>query len=101
MIATLTAQREEYVTECLATPLSPTPWQQCDIEALWHSTRFRRLAAWHGAALTVMLAQPSSAPIERVFSMLKSVVDDQQGQALQDFQAGAMMTYYNARERAR
>ena len=64
---------------CLVLRRFLTPWQQCNIEALWHSTRFRRLAAWHGAALTVMLAQPSSAPIERVFSMLKSVVDDQQG----------------------
>ena len=63
MLATLTAQRAEYVTECLATPLSSATWQGCDIEALWHSARFQRLAAWHSAALTVMLAQPSSAPI--------------------------------------
>jgi len=53
------------------------------------------------AAKVVMLAQPSSAPIERVFSMLQTVVADQQGNLLQDYQAGAMMTYYNSRERAR
>ena len=48
-----------------------------------------------------MLAQPSSAPIERVFSMLQTVIADQQGSALSDMQAGSMMTYYNSRERAR
>ena len=33
--------------------------------------------------------------------MLKTVVDDQQGQGLQDNQAASMMSYYNSRERAR
>ena len=51
-------------------------WQDCDIEALWHSSPFRLLGSWHQGALTVMLAQPSSAPVERIFSMLKTVIND-------------------------
>ena len=77
------------------------PWQDCDIEALWHSSPFRLLGSWHQGALTVMLAQPSSAPVERVFSMLKTVVSDQQCSGLADYQTGSMMLYYNTRERAR
>ena len=88
-----------YLAECKATP--PGPWKDADVEALWHEPRFQRVGFWHRAALLVMLAQPSSAPIERVFSMLKTVVDDQQGQSLQDYQASSMMSYYNSRERAR
>ena len=82
------------------------PWQDCDIEALWHSSQFRLLGRWHqgACALTVMLAQPSSAPVERVFSMLKTVVSDQQCRGLAlvaDYQTEPMMLYYNACERAR
>ena len=64
----------------MATP--PALWKDCDIEALWHEPRFQRVAFWHRAALAIMLAQPSSAPIERVFSaLLKTVhvVGDNQG----------------------
>ena len=37
----------------------------------------------------------------RVIIRVKTVVSDQQGSGLHDYQAGAMMTYYNSRERAR
>ena len=85
-----------------ATP--PALWKDCDIEALWHEPRFQRVAFWHRAALAIMLAQPSSAPIERVFSaLLKTVhvVGDNQGRGLSDYQSESMMIYYNSRERAR
>ena len=85
------------VDECMATPQAP--WRQCDVEALWHETRFRRLPFWHHATCVVMLALPSSAPMERVFSMLQTVVDDQQANGLADYHAGMM--YYYMRERAR
>jgi hypothetical protein len=40
-----------------------------------------------------MLAQPSSAPVERIFSMLKTVINDhdQQCGGLADYQTGSMM----------
>ena len=83
----------------------PLPhYGNCDIEALWHEPRFQRVAFWHRAALAIMLAQPSSAPIERVFSaLLKTVhvVGDNQGRGLSDYQSESMMIYYNSRERAR
>ena len=99
-----------YLAECMATP--PALWKDCDIEALWHEPRFQRVAFWHRAALAIMLAQPSSAPIkktvffsiERVFSaLLKTVhvVGDNQGRGLSDYQSESMMIYYNSRERAR
>ena len=72
-----------YVRECMATPQAP--WRQCDVEALWHETLFRRLPFWHHATCVVMLALPSSAPVERVFSMLQTVVDDQQANGLADY----------------
>ena len=42
---------------------------------------FQRVGFWHRAALFIMLAQPSSSPIESVFSMLKTVVDDRRVKA--------------------
>jgi hypothetical protein len=99
IITGLVSERAAYVAECLATPAAP--WKDCDVEALWHESRFQRMAAWHAGGRIVMLAQPSSAPVERVFSMLQTVVSDQQGNGLSDMQAGAMMVYYNSRERAR
>ena len=68
---------------------------------LWHSSPFRLLGSWHQGALTVILAQPSSAPVERIFSMLKTVVSDQQNRGLVDYQTGSMMLYSNIRERGR
>ena len=46
-----------------------------------------------------MLFQPSSAPIERVFSILKHLIGELQGKSLEDYQAGAMMVNYNQRQR--
>ena len=79
-IDALVNQRAAYVHECNATPAGA--WKECDVEALWHEQRFRLLGAWHAGGRIVMLAQPSSAPVERVFSMLQAVVGDQQGNAL-------------------
>ena len=100
ILTALLNEREAYVMQCLATPAAP-PLDACDVEAIWHETRFRRVASWHGGGRIVMLAQPSSAPIERVFSMLQTVVADQQGRGLSVYQVGAMLTYSNSRERAR
>ena len=79
------SMRAAYLAECLATPAQV--WQQADVEAIWQEARFQRVGSWHLAAKVVMLAQPSSAPIERVFSMLQTVVADQQGNLLQDYQS--------------
>jgi hypothetical protein len=97
VLAGLEAELSRYLSEVALTPV--TPWKECDIESLWQESRFRKLPFWHSAALNVMLHQPSSAPIERVFSILKYVVGDQQGGALEDYQCGAMMMNYNSRER--
>jgi hypothetical protein len=104
MLSGLTTNLGKYLQQ--VTLLKGDPADYCDpskvdIEAIWHSSPFRSLAFWHEAALQCVLHQPSSAPVERVFSILKSVVGDLQGKLLEDYQAGAMMTNYNQRERRR
>ena len=69
-IAALLAERTAYIAECLVTPAAP--WQQADVEGLWQQTHFRRWGTWHRAARAVMLAQPSSAPVERVNGVRRS-----------------------------
>ena len=86
----------------MLTPGDPADYKDVskfDIEAVWHTDSYRRLEFWYEAAHQAMLHQPSSAPVERVFSILKSVVGDLQASMLEDYQAGAMMTNYNQRER--
>jgi hypothetical protein len=48
----------------------------------------------------VMICQPSSAAAERVFSMLKALIgDQQQARALQGTQEANLMVRYNALKR--
>jgi hypothetical protein len=47
-----------------------------------------------------MILQPSSAAAERVFSMLKAIMgDQQQARSLEDYQEAAIMTRYNELQR--
>ena len=44
-----------------------------------------KLPSWAAAYKKVILCQPSSAAVERVFSILKSSFDTDQNQALEDY----------------
>ena len=68
-----------------------------DVEKWWaHKVGDATIKTWYETAIQVMLLQPSSAAAERVFSMLKALIDDQQaGRALEDYQQAALMIHYN------
>ena len=72
-----------------------------DVEAWWASKDGDvTIKTWYETATKVMLLQPSSAAAERVFSMLKALMGDQQAsKALQDYQQAALMIHYNQLQR--
>ena len=63
-----------------------------DDEAWWHGRR-AKIPKWHAAALKMWLNMPSSAAVERVFSILKNLIGDQlqQSNALQDLVNGTTL----------
>jgi hypothetical protein len=48
----------------------------------------------------VALIQPSSACVERVFSLLRNLFNDRQNSSLQDFVEGSVRLAYNLSQRA-
>ena len=68
-----------------------------DVEGWWASKDGDlTIKAWYETAIKVMLLQPSSAAAERVFSMLKALMGDQQAsRALEDYQQAGLMIHYN------
>jgi hypothetical protein len=73
----------------------------CDREEWW-AVREHTAAtsAWFNGAIKVMILQPSSAACERVFSMLKAIMgEQQQSRAKEDYQEAAIMTRYNQLQR--
>ena len=60
----------------------------------WHNHK-DQLPHWASAVKRVLLVQPSSAAAERVFSILNSSFNDQQGHALVDYLQASVMTQYN------
>jgi hypothetical protein len=47
-----------------------------------------------------LLHMPSSASVERVFSILKNIIGDQQSNDLKDLVEGTMLVNFNQRQRA-
>ena len=50
---------------------------------------------WSSAAQMIALVKPSSAAVERVFSILKASFGPQQDNALQDYIESSLMLQYN------
>ncbi|CAB1105070.1 unnamed protein product [Ectocarpus sp. CCAP 1310/34] len=70
----------------------------CDLWAFWHDNRLK-LSAWYNVAKDVALIQPSSAFMERVFSVLRACVDDRQEHCLLDrIEAAALLKYNMSQE---
>ena len=67
------------------------------IEDYWAVKR-TKLAAWTEFAHTCMLLQPSSACVERAFSILKYIFTDQQSTSLGDLIETTLMLRYNRKE---
>uniref|UniRef100_A0A1X7TYF9 HAT C-terminal dimerisation domain-containing protein n=1 Tax=Amphimedon queenslandica TaxID=400682 RepID=A0A1X7TYF9_AMPQE len=63
----------------------------------WWKQNQDDLPVWSREAKKVFLLQPSSASVERVFSLLKSSFGDKQETALQDYIEASLMLQYNTR----
>ena len=53
-----------------------------------------KLPHWHAAATKLFLHMPSSASVERVFSVLKNIIGDQQSNGLKDLVEGTMLVNF-------
>ena len=68
-----------------------------NIEDFWAARR-KNLDKWTQFAWTCMLLQPSSACVERAFSILKYILTDQQFQSLHDLVETTLMLRYNRKK---
>ena len=60
----------------------------------WWKSQELLLPHWATIAKSILAVQPSSAVVERAFSLLNSGFNDQQEQSLQDYiEASAMLRY--------
>ena len=68
-----------------------------DVEAIdWWLQHKDELPHWSSAAQMIALVQPSSAAVERIFSMLKASFGPQQDNSLQDYIESSLMLQYNS-----
>ena len=65
-----------------------------DLWAFWHDNRMK-LPFWYNVAKDVALIQPSSAFIERVFSILRACVDERQESCYSDRIRASVLLKYN------
>jgi hypothetical protein len=63
----------------------------------WWRVNGASFPAWALAARVAFALSPNSASCERVFALLKTMYGDQQGRALADYLAAALMLRYNNR----
>ena len=69
-----------------------------EVEVLkWWEKHEDKLPHWSAACQQVLLCQPSSAAVERVFSFLKNSFSDQQSRALEDYVELSLMLQLNKR----
>ena len=64
---------------------------------LWWKNNSNELPNWSAAAAKVALVQPSSAAVERVFSLLRCSFGVQQDLTLQDYIECSLMLQYNSK----
>jgi hypothetical protein len=69
-----------------------------DLEEFW-AAKSSSLPAWSRVAFQVGLIQPSSACVERVFSILRAHFNKRQNHARQDLVEGSIKLSYNERQR--
>ena len=63
----------------------------------WWKTNAAMLPNWSSIARKIMLIQPSSTAVERVFSLLKASFGEQQEASLQDYVEASLMLQFNKR----
>jgi hypothetical protein len=96
-VAALMAQLATYRAFAIADAVNVNT----DREAWWaQRAQHAGMDKWYAGATMVMICQASSAAAERVFSMLKALIgEQQQANALEDYQEGAIMARYNGLQR--
>ena len=65
--------------------------------SVWWAKYAKDLPAWAELARLVFLASPSSAAVERVFSILRNTFDAGQKLALEDYVETSLLLQYNNR----
>ena len=65
---------------------------------LWWSRQESFLPTWCAAAKVIALISPSSAAVERVFSILRRHFGDDQKRSLEDYVEGSVMLEYNSKD---
>jgi hypothetical protein len=63
---------------------------------IWWEKNGKKIPFWANACKKILLCQPSSASVERVFSLLKHFTEQQQS-ALEDYIECGLMIQYNHR----
>ena len=66
----------------------------CDLWEFWVDHK-EELPRWHGVAKKIALIQPSSAFMERAFSILRAYMDERQASSFSDRVAAAALLKYN------
>jgi len=69
-----------------------------DLWTFWKKSQIKLKNFWL-AACEVAIIQPSSAFVERIFSVLRQAFDDTQEQALEDFKESSVMMTVNEGQR--
>ena len=87
------------VLMCLPCSRRPSPPPDADTDKeTWWAKRVHHVGMdkWYAGATMVMICTSSSAAAERVFSMLKAIIgDQQQARTLEDAQEAFIMAHYN------
>lgn len=83
----------------LATYLAAAEGVSESVELLqWWEKHEEKLPYWAAACKQVLLCQPSSAAVERVFSLLNNSFDEGQNRCLEDYIELSLMLQYNKRK---
>ena len=101
-VALLVRDLPAYLAQVQHHPITRGDDGELEYEAWWHDCAgVHDMDVWYEVATTVLILQPSgSAAVERVFSMLKNLMgDQQQARSMEDYQEAAIMSRYNQLQR--
>jgi hAT family C-terminal dimerisation region len=99
LIVDLERELPKYLVETQLAQLEAglTPEQKSSARSQWWAEHAAVLPAWAALARRVFLVVPSSAAVERVFSILRDTFGDDQKGALEDYVETALFLQYNRR----
>ena len=65
--------------------------------AWWKNHESHELPNWSSACRIALLIQPSSAVVERMFSLLPNSFGDAQSRSMEDYVESSIMLHYNSK----